>query len=105
VDKTNFEYEVVTALNKFRTIDTNKAFITPLISKPDLNSWGQYMKTVWLYPYVTDFLAKYQSGTFNFNDKSEWKQRPWFNQDIGYSPQPVKDFVKQNEAIFRTLIG
>jgi hypothetical protein len=73
VDTTNFDYEVITALNKFRTIDTNFDFVTPLISKPDLNSWEQYVKTVWLYPYVTDFLAKYQSGTFDFNDKAEWK--------------------------------
>jgi hypothetical protein len=104
VDTANFDYEVVTGQNKFGTIDTNKPLITPLISKPDMTSWGQYVNTVWLFPYITDFLARYQAK-FDFTDKSEFSQRPWLNQDIGYTPAPAQDYVQQNEAIFRTLIG
>jgi hypothetical protein len=40
VDKANFDYEVMFSFSKFRTIDTNKPLITPLISKPDLDSWN-----------------------------------------------------------------
>lgn len=39
VDKANFDYEVVTSLNKFTTIDTNKPLVRPLITKPDMTSW------------------------------------------------------------------
>lgn len=78
VDTANFDYEVVTGQNKFNTIDTNKPFITPLITKPDMTSWNFYSQTVWLYPYITDFLAKYQTG-FDFTDKTEFNSRPLFN--------------------------
>lgn len=36
VDRANFDYEVVTSVNKFATVDTNLPLIRPLITKPDM---------------------------------------------------------------------
>lgn len=72
VDTKKFDYEVMMSFSQFRSIDTNKPVYRDLISKPDLTSWGKYQQTSWLYPYITDFLAKYQSGTYDFDDASEW---------------------------------
>lgn len=72
VDTENFEYQVIISFNKFKTIDTNLPLFTPLITKPDMEAFDKNLETVWLYPYITDFLAKYQTGQHDFSDKSEW---------------------------------
>ena len=77
LDTAKFDYEVMMSFGQFRSVDTNKPLFTELISKPDIDSWGKYQQTAWLYPYITDFIAKYQSGTYNFTDDSEWNQRPF----------------------------
>jgi len=102
VDTVNFDYKVVTSFKKFRGVDTNFPLLTPLITKPDIDSYNKNIETAWLYPYVTDFLAKYQTG-HNFSDASDWNQRPLFNQDIGYAPMSTEDFVDLDVNIFRTI--
>ena len=59
VDTAKFDYEVMYSFNQFRSVDTNKPLFTDLISKPDMGSWDQAQRTAWIYPYITDFLAKY----------------------------------------------
>lgn len=85
IDKNNFDYEVVAAFNKWDAADTTKDLWAPLISKPNLDDYEKYEENIWLYPYITDFLAKYQTG-YDFTQKDEWAQRPMFYQDIGYTP-------------------
>lgn len=103
VDTDKFDYEVEMSFSQFRSVDTNLPLFTELVSKPDITNWGKYRDTAWLYPYITDFLAKYQSGKHDFNDTSEWNQRPYLNQDIGYTPMPTTDYILADQQTFRQL--
>jgi len=53
--------------------DTSRLLITPLISKPDMGAWGEAQETIWINPYISDFLAKYQTD-YDFEDASPWNQ-------------------------------
>lgn len=66
VDTANFDYDITFQFSKFQSVDTNKDLFTPLISKPQIDDFNNNLKTAWLYPYITDFLAKYQTG-FDFS--------------------------------------
>lgn len=91
------------SFSQFRSADTNLPLFTELISKPDVTNWGKYKQTAWLYPYITDFLAKYQTGTYDFEDTSEWNQRPLIAQDIGYTPMPTSDYILADQQVFNQL--
>lgn len=65
-----------------------------------MGSFTKNVETIWVYPYITDFLAKYQTG-HDFKDTSEWANRPLYNTDIGYTPMPTSDFVDQDEQTYR----
>jgi len=60
VDKVNFDYEVYAMRGKFASIDTNKPSIVDIISVADFFNYETWQKSVWMYPYITEFLARYQ---------------------------------------------
>jgi hypothetical protein len=54
--------------------------ITQVISVPELDLFRNWQSSVWTYPLITEFLARYQVGA-DMNDKT-----PFFNQEVGLSP-------------------
>lgn len=103
VDTKKYDYEVTYSFSQFRSVNTLYPMFTPLVSKPDMTNWNTALESAWIYPYITDFLAKYQSGKHDFSDASFFNQQPYFGQDIGYTPMPTSDYVDIDEGTLNQL--
>jgi len=97
VDKVNFDYEVYSMKGRWESPDTNMAAVNSIISTPNIDNFKTWHNTIWAYPIITEFLARYQVGA-DMTDKT-----PFFNQEVGYSPMSTKPYQTLDAGAFQTL--
>lgn len=84
------EYDVRFLFDKQAIPDTNLAAYDPLVKIPDFSSYelwfGSKSGAAALWPFITEFIARAESGT----DMSQ--ETPVLKQSVAYAPMSATEF-------------
>lgn len=104
LDTENFDYKVELSVPGSNTPDTNKPIFNELVRLPNLDDWSKTLSgsSAALYPFVTEFIARYQ------NNKDMTDLNTYVGIEVGYSPYstlPVYNLNQQTTDSFMNTVA